>query len=703
MAHRENEPLGSRYLLLDRIGAGGMGSVWRVRARDTGEILAAKLLREDLTGDPDMVMRLVRERAVLTRLRHPHIVAVRDFVLEGDRVALIMDLVTGSDLRRRLAFRGPLPPAAAARLMAQIAGGLAAVHAEGIVHRDLKPANVLLDEDARTARLTDFGIARLLDGGRLTATSVVLGTPDYMAPEVVEGADPTPAADVYAAGLVLYELLTGRSPYAGGHPLAVLRRHLTSSPEPHPAIPDALWPVITACCGKDPARRPAAAALGDSLRAVLAALPGDPSAEPPGAAASPGDTPPSPGDTPPPGNAPSPGGPLPPPPGTGPMAALYGGRAAAGATGPDDAEPVPASPGAPGPAGAPPAPSPWAPVPPGSALSPAAPRPLPYGAAGTDPGAAGRGRSEGAGWALPGQDPGAPGPGGFPSGGSPSGGSPSGAPGPGTPGSPPRGGPPEHGGTGGEPQYGGPATAGARRPRRVVGAAAALSAAVACTAVIAVVALNGPGGKPRPSAAAPVAVTAPTQPATTTRSDPAPSAEGAATGIGEPDPESGSPTRTARATRTPSAGKSPSPGPSPTRGEEPKPTPAPTPKPTPKASRSPRPEPIGWRCRDWAASNGGFSMSPCIATNGRQVMIQGRTRSAVGFKVEVFVDLHDASTGRAIASRSCSATLEQSNVVHTCGVFEVSAPGGRYVTRQRYKLQFMAEPSGAVDSPAISW
>ncbi|MEV3985939.1 protein kinase [Nonomuraea sp. NPDC049758] len=271
--------LGSRYVLLDEIGAGAMGTVWRARHRETGEIVAVKLLRSNLAGDQDLVLRFVQERNVLRTLRHPHIVTMRDFVIEGERLALVMDLVEGGDLRGLLQQHGTLPPAMAAELMAQVAEALAAAHAKGVVHRDVKPGNVLIDGPTGQVRLTDFGVARIVLGPGLTQTTSIIGTPTYLSPEVADGGVPTPAVDVYAAGLILYELLAGRPPFVGEHPMALLRQHAMAMPRRLPGMPDALWSVIAACTAKDPAARPAAGQVAVALReaapvvAGLAALP----------------------------------------------------------------------------------------------------------------------------------------------------------------------------------------------------------------------------------------------------------------------------------------------------------------------------------------------------------------------------------------------------------------------------------------------
>ncbi|MFF0312758.1 protein kinase [Streptosporangium sp. NPDC004379] len=272
--------LGSRYVLLDEIGAGGMGSVWRARHRDTGEIVAVKLLRDGLAGDEDLVLRFVQERNVMRSLRHPNIVTLRDFVIEGERLALVMDLVEGGDLRALLRRRGTLPPAEAAGLVAEVAEALAAAHAPGIVHRDVKPGNILLDGATGRARLTDFGVARIVHGPGLTRTSSIIGTPTYLSPEVADGGAATPAVDVYAAGLILYELLAGRPPFVGEHPMALLRLHATAAPRRLPGMPDALWRIISDCAAKDPAGRPHAGEVAAALRGAVPSLAGLPALPP---------------------------------------------------------------------------------------------------------------------------------------------------------------------------------------------------------------------------------------------------------------------------------------------------------------------------------------------------------------------------------------------------------------------------------------
>jgi serine/threonine protein kinase, bacterial len=275
--------LGSRYLLHDQIGTGGMGTVWRGRDVSTGTWYAIKLLRQEYAADPAAVARFVSERTALIRFRHPNVVWLRDMIVEDDRMALVMELVTGGDLEVfRKVSGGRLTPGVAARLGAQICAGLAAAHAAGIVHRDLKPANVLLDRGQ--VKLADFGIARIVGDSRTTTTGVVIGTSAYMAPEIFSGVEPAAAADVYATGITLYELLSGSVPFTG-HAAAVMQAHLQQMPQRPPMLPDPLWDLISACLRKDPAARPGAAELATALGPL--ASPVGPLATPPGPVATP--------------------------------------------------------------------------------------------------------------------------------------------------------------------------------------------------------------------------------------------------------------------------------------------------------------------------------------------------------------------------------------------------------------------------------
>ncbi len=271
----EGQPLGSKYVIHEVVGRGGMGTVHRGEVRATGESVAVKVLRPDLASDPTVVARFIQERTILTSLHDEHLVAVRDLVVEGDSLAIVMDLVSGADLRRHLRDRGTLTPARAVDLTVQTLRGLSCVHAAGVVHRDVKPENVLLEpvEGGLRARLTDFGVSRVAQGSSLTRMTGLIGTPEYLAPELAEREHATPAADLYSTGIMFYELLAGRTPFAGGHPVAVLRRHLEVDPPPIVGLDPRLSAIIAALLAKEPEARPdSAAAVADELELLMPEL-----------------------------------------------------------------------------------------------------------------------------------------------------------------------------------------------------------------------------------------------------------------------------------------------------------------------------------------------------------------------------------------------------------------------------------------------
>lgn len=261
--------LGSRYELRERLGAGAMGEVWRAVDRTTGQHVAAKLLRETYVYDADIVGRFIQERSILLNLRHPRIVQVRDLVVEGTDLAIVMDLVEGRDLRRHLREVGTLPAREAVLVTCAVLDALAAAHAANFLHRDIKPDNVLLEGgvpgDGSGVRLSDFGIARLAQESTVQATGLI-GTPGYMPPELFQYGRFSPASDVYAAGVLLYELLAGRTPFAGkGTVHTIGNRHVTVEPPALPVHP-LLWTVLAITLAKDPATRLSAAATAQALR-----------------------------------------------------------------------------------------------------------------------------------------------------------------------------------------------------------------------------------------------------------------------------------------------------------------------------------------------------------------------------------------------------------------------------------------------------
>lgn len=256
-----------RYRLQDAIGRGAMGEVWRAFDERVGRPVAVKLLLPQ-ASDPTATSRFHLEAQTAGSLHHPNVVGVLDFGEQENHLFLVMELVQGDSLARLLTTSGPLPPARVARIAAEAAAGLAAAHRQGIVHRDIKPANLLLDADG-TLKIGDFGIARFLDdpGAALTATGQIVGTSLYLAPERALGKPAGPASDVYSLGCVLYQLLTGRTPFEGNSALAILHQHLDAAPVPPSRLgtelPAAFENYLLGLLAKQPEDRPSAEEVAD--------------------------------------------------------------------------------------------------------------------------------------------------------------------------------------------------------------------------------------------------------------------------------------------------------------------------------------------------------------------------------------------------------------------------------------------------------
>lgn len=245
------ERFAGRYELVDHVGDGGGGSVWRAWDSRTGHYVAAKLLRQ---RDAGALLRFVREQSM--RVQHPHVIAPRGWAAEDDDVLLTMDLVAGGSVATLLTDRGALPMPTVVVLVDQLLDALGAVHQAGLVHRDVKPANLLLEPTGTALpflRLADFGIAVALDDARLTETGTVVGTPGYVAPEVLTGAAPDPRQDLWSVAVLARHLLTGVRPASEltGMPLP------ETGQQPLPAhVPDELRRWLRALAAADPADRP---------------------------------------------------------------------------------------------------------------------------------------------------------------------------------------------------------------------------------------------------------------------------------------------------------------------------------------------------------------------------------------------------------------------------------------------------------------
>ncbi|MGE5334864.1 MAG: protein kinase domain-containing protein, partial [Nitrososphaerota archaeon] len=256
-----NDLIDNRYELGEPIGRGGMATIHKATDVRMHVEVAIKILREVYSSDPKFVTRFQREARAARALEHPNIVRVYDYGQSGDAYYIVMELVNGYDLRRYLKQQGTLPPDHAVEIAHDVALGLGAAHRRGIVHRDVKPQNILINDDG-LVKLTDFGIASVYkdaDAERLTTTGMTLGTVQYYAPEQAQGEIVTPAADVYALGIVMYEMLTGKTPFDGDTPVAVAMRHIQDIPEPpshlNPVIPRELERIIMRCLEKDPRDR----------------------------------------------------------------------------------------------------------------------------------------------------------------------------------------------------------------------------------------------------------------------------------------------------------------------------------------------------------------------------------------------------------------------------------------------------------------
>jgi hypothetical protein len=252
------------YHLLERIGEGGMGVVFM--ARDAGgRTVALKILRSVVAGDPTARHRLAREVETMRRVRSPYVAEVIDADLAGDVPYIVTRYVPGRTLDQVVNEGGPLPPPALLRLACGLADALAAVHAAGVVHRDLKPGNVMLQGELPV--VIDFGIAQGPDATRLTMTGMFMGTPGYLAPEVIEGHPSSEASDIHAWGATVAFAATGHPPYGSGAYEAVFYRIVNGQPD-LAGVPAPLLPLLTAALARDPGFRPPAVQLG-ALAAVM--------------------------------------------------------------------------------------------------------------------------------------------------------------------------------------------------------------------------------------------------------------------------------------------------------------------------------------------------------------------------------------------------------------------------------------------------
>jgi eukaryotic-like serine/threonine-protein kinase len=245
------------YEILGELGAGGMGKVYRVRNLISDRIDAMKILRPDLVTDADMGDRFLREIKVHASLVHPNIASLHTALRHGDSYLMIMELVEGQSLDAAIRG-GPLDPATGVEVMLQVLAALAYAHRHGVIHRDIKPANIILKDDG-VVKVTDFGIARSSAAPRLTATGSLLGSLYYMSPEQIQALPVDQRSDLYSVGVTLYELLTGRRPFAGTNEYEIMKAHLEGILVPPeqlvPTIPLEVSHAVMRALAKDPAQR----------------------------------------------------------------------------------------------------------------------------------------------------------------------------------------------------------------------------------------------------------------------------------------------------------------------------------------------------------------------------------------------------------------------------------------------------------------
>ena len=275
--------LAGRYVLVEVIAAGGMGTVHKATDERLGRTVAVKILRDDLAGDPRFVERFRREARAVAALSHPNIAGVYDYGEEDYHYFFVMEFIDGKDLSQLMRIESPLSPERSALIAAGTLDALQHAHSAGVIHRDIKPANIMITKSERSSsstgwqekvKVTDFGIARAVGDVTLTATGSVLGTAHYLSPEQASGEKIGPATDQYSTGIVLYEMLVGTVPFTGDSPVAIAMRHMADELPPpstvNPGISPGFDDIVRRATNKDASDRfPDARAMADALRNEL--------------------------------------------------------------------------------------------------------------------------------------------------------------------------------------------------------------------------------------------------------------------------------------------------------------------------------------------------------------------------------------------------------------------------------------------------
>jgi serine/threonine-protein kinase len=254
----DNALLDGRYRVQSRIASGGTSTVYRGLDTRLDRPVAVKVMDSRYAGDAQFLTRFQREAQTVARLKDPGLVAVYDQGLDARHPFLVMELIEGGTLRELLGERGPMPPYAVAAVLRPVLGGLAAAHRAGLVHRDVKPENVLISDDGEV-KIADFGLVRAVAAAGITSSSVILGTAAYLSPEQVRDGDASPRSDVYSAGIMTYELLTGRTPFTGDSALSLAYQRLDTDVPPPSAVIDGVPALfdefVERATARDPAER----------------------------------------------------------------------------------------------------------------------------------------------------------------------------------------------------------------------------------------------------------------------------------------------------------------------------------------------------------------------------------------------------------------------------------------------------------------
>src|SRR5271169_4950540 len=250
--------LGERYEILKRLGEGGMGAVYKARDRELDLVVALKVIRPELAGNPEILKRFKQELILARQVTHKNVIRIFDLGMADGRKFITMDYVEGRDLKSVLVERGKLPPEEAVPIIQQVCRGLEAAHSEGVVHRDLKPQNIMVDADGRVW-VMDFGLARSMETAGITRTGALMGTPDFMSPEQARGEKVDARSDLFSLGIIFYEMLTGNSPFKAETAMATMFKRTKERATPlaqlNFGVPGHLSDIVSKCLEIEPQQR----------------------------------------------------------------------------------------------------------------------------------------------------------------------------------------------------------------------------------------------------------------------------------------------------------------------------------------------------------------------------------------------------------------------------------------------------------------